>query len=122
MSKSLRYTFLIHTVVSLIFGAALLLAPGRVLGIFGWAPIDPLITRLFGAALLALAWSSLRGWQSADRSHVQTLVEMELVFTVLGCLGLLRHLLIAWYPYYVWLVFGVLLVFVIAWLYALIKK
>jgi hypothetical protein len=122
MPKSLRYTFLIHTVVSFVFGAAMLLAPGRFLGIFGWAPIDPLITRLLGAALLAFGWSSLRGWQSADRSQVQDLVEMEFVFTILGCVGLLRHLLIAWYPYYVWLIFGILFIFAIAWLYALIKK
>jgi hypothetical protein len=122
MSKSLKYTFLIHVVVSLIFGAALLLAPGRTLGIFGWTPIDPLISRLLGAALLALAWSSYRGWGASSYEQVSVLVEMEVIFTVFGSVGLLRHLLKAWYPWYVWFVFAVLLVLAIAWTYHLWKK
>ena len=121
MSKSLRYTFLIHVVVSLIFGAALLLAPGRTLGLFGWAPIDPLISRLLGAALLALAWSSYRGWGASSYEQVSVLVEMEVIFTVFGSVGLLRHLIKAWYPWYVWFVFAVLVVFAIAWTYHLWK-
>ena len=122
MSKSLKYTFLIHVVVSLIFGAALLLAPGRTLGLFGWAPIDPLISRLLGAALLALAWSSYRGWGASSYEQVSVLVEMEVIFTVFGSVGLLRHLIKAWYPWYVWFVFSVLVVFAIAWIYHLWKK
>ena len=122
MSKSLKYTFLIHVVVSLIFGAALLLAPGRFLGLFGWAPIDPLISRLLGAALLALAWSSYRGWGASSYEQVSVLVEMEVIFTVFGSVGLLRHLLKAWYPWYVWFLLAVLLVFAIAWTYHLWKK
>ena len=121
MSKSLRYTFLIHVVVSLIFGAALLLAPGRTLGLFGWAPVDPLISRLLGAALLALAWSSYRGWGASSYEQVSVLVEMEVIFTVFGSVGLLRHLIKAWYPWYVWFVFAVLVVFAIAWTYHLWK-
>ncbi len=122
MSKSLRYTFLIHVVVSFIFGAALLLAPGRTLGLFGWAPVDPLISRLLGAALLALAWSSYRGWGASSYEQVSVLVEMEVIFTVFGSVGLLRHLIKAWYPWYVWFVFAVLVVFAIAWTYHLWKK
>jgi hypothetical protein len=41
---------------------------------------------------------------------------------VLGSAGLLRHLLIAGYPWYVWTMFAVLTVFAIAWIFFLFKK
>jgi hypothetical protein len=122
MSNSLKYTFLIYAIVALVYGGLMLAVPGRFLSIFGWAPIDPLISRLLGAAMLALAWSSFRGWQATERTQVNILIEMEVVFTVLGCLGLIRHLVLGGYPYYVWLNFAVLLVFAIVWIYHLLKK
>jgi len=122
MSKALKYTFLIHAVVAVLFGVPLLIVPGRFLGWFGWAPIDPIISRLLGAALLALAWSSFRGWRATERAQVAILVEMEAVFTVLGCVGMLRHLLLARYPAMVWMVFGILGIFAIAWIVSLLRK
>ena len=122
MSKALKSTFLVHSLVSLVVGALLLIAPGRVLGTLGWAPIDPIISRLLGAALLALAWSSFRGWQATERRQVAIVLEMEVVFTVLGCVALLRHLLFSRYPLVPWLVFAILLVFAAAWIFFLVKK
>ncbi len=122
MSKLLKSTFLIHAVVGVLSGAPLLIAPGRFLGWVGWAPIDLIISRVLGAALLALAWSSFRGWRATERAQVAILVEMEAVFTVLGCLGLLRHLLRGPYPLAVWIVFAILAIFAIAWIASLLKK
>jgi hypothetical protein len=115
MSKALKYTFAVHIVFAVLFGLPLLLAPGRFLGLFGWAPIDPLISRLLGAALLALGWGSVRGSQAMEIVQVKTLIEMELVYTVLGCVGLLRHLLFAHWPWYVWTIFVILALFAIVW-------
>ena len=122
MSRLLKLTFLFHTVVAFLFGAPLLVMPGSFLGWFGWAPVDPLLSRVLGAALLALAWSSFRGWRATERKQVAILVELEAVFTTLGCVGLLRHLLVANYPLMVWLVFAVLAAFAVAWIVSLFKK
>ncbi|MFB0546312.1 MAG: hypothetical protein ACETWB_05330 [Anaerolineae bacterium] len=122
MSKLLKSTFLIHAVVGVLSGAPLLIAPGRFLQWIGWAPIDPIISRVLGAGLLALAWSSFRGWRATERAQVAILVEMEAVFTVLGCVGVLRHLLSAPYPLMVWIVFAILAIFAIAWIASLLKK
>lgn len=116
MSKALKTTFLIHAVVSFVVGAPLLIAPGRLLLLLGWAPIDPIASRVLGAALLALAWSSFRGWRATEWRQVAILVEMEAVYTVLACVGMLRHLLFARYPLIPWLMFAILLVFAIAWI------
>ena len=121
MSKWLRILFLVHAVVAAIGGLALLVAPGRTLGWFGWAPVDPLLSRVLGAALLALAWSSLRGWRAATRSGVAILVEVEAIFTVLTCVGLLRQMLGANWPWYVWTLLGVFVAFALAWLVALLE-
>ncbi len=120
MSRSLRIIFLIHTVVSLILGVPMLIVPGRLLAWLGWAPIDPIISRVLGAALLALAWSSFRGWRAGDRTRVAILIELEAVFTVLASIGLLRHLLFAPFPIAPWLVFVVVAAFAVAWVAVLV--
>ena len=101
ISSRLRYTFLIHMIVSAIMGAALFLIPGRTLTLVGWVQemvtlpeselavpggtfVDPLITRLLGAALLALAFASFQGWRAKSWGQVSLLVQMEAVFCVLG--------------------------------------
>jgi hypothetical protein len=122
MSRGLRILFLVHMVVALVFGVPLLLIPGRLLQWVGWAPIDPIAGRLLGAALLALGWSSFRGWQLMGKRDVRLLVEMEAVFTGLACVGLARHLLFASYPLFPWLVFAVLAVFFLAWAFFLVRR
>jgi hypothetical protein len=121
MSKALKTTFLIHAIVAVLFGALMLLIPGRFLLAVDWAPIDRVVSRLLGAAMLALAWSSFRGWRASEWSQVAILVEMEAVFTVLACVGLLRHLLFAAYPIIAWLVLVLFLVFAIAWIFFLLR-
>jgi O-antigen/teichoic acid export membrane protein len=122
MSKALKVTFGVHAVVALLFGAPLLIAPGRFLGVFGWAPIDPLISRLLGAAMLALAWSSFLGYRTTESSLEKSFIQIEVVYTVLGAIGLLRHLLVAWYAWFVWAIFYLLAIFAILWIYFWWKK
>jgi hypothetical protein len=121
MSKGLRLTFLVHAVVAVLSGLLLLVIPGRFLLFIGWAPIDPIASRLLGAALLALAWSSFRGWRAVEWGQVAILVELEVVFTVLACVGLLRHLLFGWWPLVPWLVFAVFALFAAAWIFSLAR-
>jgi len=122
MVKWLRIVFLAHMVISGILGALLLVMPGRFLGWLGWAPVDPLLSRVLGAAFLALAWGSFRGWRARERAQVTLLLEVEAFFTILGCAGLLRHLLIAHYPWMVWTLLAGLAAFAAAWVAALLKR
>ena len=122
MSKLLKYTFLIYAVVAVLCGALLLAIPGEFLGWFGWAPFDPILSRVLGAALLAFAWGSYRGWQAKERAQVSILLEMQAAFTVLGAVGVLRTLLTGNYLWYVWLLFAILALLALTWLYLLLKK
>jgi hypothetical protein len=122
MSKALKFTFLIHAIVALLLGAPLLLAPGRFLFMLGWIHIDTMLSRVLGAALLALAWSSWRGWQAKEKAQVTTLLELEAIFTVLGVVGLLRELIFYPFPLIYWLLCAILAVFAVAWIIFLFKK
>ena len=124
MSSSTRYTFLVHAIVAAIMGIPLLLMPGRWLPLFGWTEevIDPLVSRVLGAAIIALGWSSFRGWRANDWDQVNFVVEAEVVFTVLAAVGMGRHLLGHSYPAGVWFIFGLFIVFALAWIVALRRK
>ena len=81
ISSGLKTLFLIHAIISLFFGLAFWLVPGRFLTLVGWVPglvtyvvegvevrapgtvlVDAYIVRGLGAALLALSYASFRGW------------------------------------------------------------
>ena len=104
------------------------LPPGPILEQIGLRPgqtfVDPLISRLLGAALLALAFSSLLGWLAKSWAQVALLVQTEAVFCLLGALAILavavtgeREMrLIAW------LDLGLLALFGAAWILAWMKR
>ena len=102
-------------VLCLIFGAGLLLVPGRFLGMVYWAPIDPHISRILGAALLAMAWLAWRMARATETSLVSAGIEVFFISTFLSSVGLLRHVLVANYPLVVWILTIVMLLFAVYW-------
>jgi hypothetical protein len=122
MSKAIKTTLWAFCGVLLLVGVLLLLVPGRLLSALGWAPIDPLLTRLLGAALLGLAWGSFRSARAEERALVTPFLETFAAFTLLGCVGLLRHLLFARWPTIVWALFVVLAAFAAAWIVFLARR
>jgi hypothetical protein len=124
MSKLLKWTFLVHAIVAAVLGAALLGAPGRVLTWLGFGPLDAFanfFSRLLGAAMLALAWTSFRGWTASKWSQVAIVVEGAVLFTVLGCVGLLRLGLSSHYGWLLWTTFGILAGFALLWIVSLVR-
>ncbi len=87
MSKGLKLTFLFHGVVATVFGLALLLVPRLLADLASWTPFDPLMTRIAGTALLALALGSWIGFFSAGWDQVRVIVLAEVLFTVVGALA-----------------------------------
>jgi hypothetical protein len=134
ISSSLRTTFLVHMIVALVFGAGLWLIPGRTITLLGWVPeqvqlpqselsvpgqtfVDPVITRLLGAALLALGFASFLGWRASRRDQVSLLVLMEFVYCVLGVVAILAGMFTLGRPMPVigWVLAAILIVFAVAW-------
>ena len=134
ISSRLRWTFLIHLIVAGVLGIALFAIPGRTLMMFGWVEemvmlpeselsvpggtfVDPLITRLLGAAMLALAFSSYLGWRAKEWGQVSILVQMETVYCVLGTLVFIITIFLTEraIPPAIWALLVVLIAFAVAW-------
>lgn len=137
VSNSLRITFLVHMILAVIFGAALFLIPGRT-SIFlgaqeqvqirtsegtvtvpGTTFVDPITSRILGAAYLAMGFSSFVGWRASRREQVNVLVQMELIFSILAVVAVLAveylsppGILI---PKVVWAIAAILAAFAVAW-------
>jgi hypothetical protein len=130
----LRNTFLIHSIISVILGVAMWLIPGRTLtwmgwvdefvqipgpdlSVPGWTFVDPFISRLFGSALLALAFSSYLSWRAKGWQQVKLIVRQETVFCVLSVIAFFYVLVRGLRPMPLagWLVMVLLLAFAAAW-------
>ena len=122
MSKAAKAIFLIDAILCFVIGAFLLIIPGRTLTFVGWVPHDPLMTRLVGAALLALAWGALRAWRASQYREVAILVEVEFIFAALGAIGLLRHMLIAYFPPLAWITLSLLVLPALAYAYVWLSR
>ncbi len=115
MLRTTKILFLIYAVIELIIGVPLLIAPGRFVGVGleGWAP---LLFRLLGAALIALAWASYHTFRGMEPEEVQSMAITHIIFCALGAVGFLRHLVAAYYyPFIVWFIFGFLAISAILW-------
>jgi hypothetical protein len=135
IAKGSRNTFLAHAIVSTILGLVLFVIPGRMLLWLGYIPdqwevtvgstvtslpgtmlVDPVITRVLGAALLALAYASYLGWRAKQRQEISILVLFEFVFCALALLGILVRIVTLGLamPVVVWVIIVILLGFLIA--------
>jgi hypothetical protein len=141
ISPGLKTIFLVHAVAIAILGLGFWITPSRFMLLVGWFPefvilgenelqvpgnwlVDNAITRLLGAALLALAYSSFQGWRMSQWREVALVVQLEVAFSILGLVGLTWSIFRHWQTGHVVPVFGYILValwvgLVVVWLWAL---
>ena len=121
MNTFQKGSFYLFGILCLVVGVLLLLAPGRFLGTIQWAPVDPLISRMLGAALLGMSWGAWQALHSESTKLVYVLSEIFLIFTFLSSLGLLRHLVKTHWPFLVWGLFIALALFALDWVLILFQ-
>ncbi len=116
MFRILRYVFLAFALLSALVGLGLFLSPGRVMSLFGWPNLDPILYRVLGGALVALGWSAFRGAQVQDARYAQPFVDVQVIFYALAAIGVWRHLLTgAFFASYVWLLAAFLSICAVIW-------
>jgi hypothetical protein len=98
ISYGLKITFLVHFVMAAVFGLVFLLIPEMFGGMMGTVIREPSTFRLVGAALIAFAASSRFAYREAVWERVKIVVQMEIVWTVLGVLATLYGLVFEGLP------------------------
>ena len=114
IKPGLKYTFLAHFIVGLIFGLVYLLIPQTYETMFRWPVPDPLVYRLLGAALLGFATSSILAYRETAWEKVIIVVRMEIVWLALAVLVMLYGMLIVGMPGIGWLNTVLLAAFLVA--------
>jgi hypothetical protein len=110
----LRYVFILHVIVAGFFGVWLMALPSSFNAIIGWT-YDP-TNHPYGAALVAIAFTSLAGFRVKEWVRVKIVVEMELVHTVLGMIVGLYVAFNTTYPMFVWIYTGIMALFFVLFL------
>ena len=113
----LKITFLVHFVVAVVFGAGFLLIPEMLTGMLGARAMEPSTFRLVGAAMLAFAASSWLAYRQPVWEKVKIVVQIEIVWTVLGVLATLYGLIFEGLPAADWMNVVILGAFAVAFIF-----
>ena len=89
---SLRTWFVIHFIIDVLFAAPLFVAPRFTLGLFGWAEVDPVATRLVAAALFGIGIQSFLGRQQSIDAYLGML-NLKIIWSLLATAGIFISLL-----------------------------
>src|SRR2546427_10130974 len=85
--SALRRWFAFHFAVDWAAGVPLLAAPESLLRFFGWHEIDPIATRLFAAALLAIGGQSLLG-RNGLVNEFRAMLNLKLIWAAAAVIAL----------------------------------
>jgi len=120
ISNILKYTFLLHFIVAILFGFLFFLSPEFYVDMTGWPFLDPAAGRVMGAGFLGFAITSLFGYMAKTWEEVRIVVLGEIVFTLFGMLASLWMIIVHATIPALWGWFNVLLmaVFFVLFLYS----
>jgi hypothetical protein len=122
IQSGLKTTFLVHFIVGLIFGLIYLLIPEVWGNLISWPVKEPPAYWGLGAALLGFAVSSWFAYKETAWEKVKIVVQMEIVWTILGTLVMLRGLIFAGLPVFAWVNAVIFAAFAVAFGYFYFQK
>lgn len=114
VTRALRTWFVIHFAADMAFGLPLLLAPARVMGLFGWQVVDPFTARLVGAALLGIGGVSLLV-RDAGAETFRAMLDLKLIWSAAAVAGMVLTLWQGDAPPAGWLFVGIFALFFGVW-------
>lgn len=85
--NSLRTWFVIHFVVDMLTGIPLLFFPELVMPLLGWTTIDPIASRVVGAALMGIGIESYLG-RNASIEVFHAMLNLKVIWSSSAILGI----------------------------------
>jgi len=113
--KSLRSWFVVHFILDFIFAVPLLLVPERVMPLLGWTSVDPITSRLVGAALMGIGVESLLG-RNASLETYRAMLNLKIIWATSAVIGISLGLAVGG-PAAGWAFLGVFTAFWGLWVY-----
>ena len=111
-----KYVFLLHFIAALVLGAFWFLMPEYWNLLTGW-PEEIASGRIVGLATLTLAVGCILAYRKTTWEEVEIFVIMELVFNILGAVGMLWNMLTIALPIVGWILIALLGLFAVLFLY-----
>lgn len=113
LPRSLRTWFVLHFAVDFVLAIPLLLAPGWLLPLFGWTAVDPITSRLVGAALLGIGGASLLE-RNADQEVFRAMLGLKIIWASAAIVGIALGIF-AGGPPFAWVFIAIFAVFLAVW-------
>lgn len=114
LPPGLKTWFTIHFTVDMIFAIPLLFFPELIMPWFGWDFVDPVTSRLVGAALLGIGGESLFS-RNASRDTFKALLRLKIIWATGAVIGL-GLALVNGAPLAAWGFLLVFLIFLVVWI------
>jgi len=113
--NSLRNWFVIHFVVDMLTGIPLPLFPETVMSLMGWTIIDPIASRVVGAALMGIGIESYLG-RNAGIEVFRAMLNLKVIWSSSAILGIGLGI---WKggPQAGWLFIGIFVIFWAVWMH-----
>lgn len=116
ISNIARYVFLLSFIVDLIFGVWYFVSPESWTVLTGW-PTETASGRMLGVAIIMLAVGSILAYRATSWGQVELYVMMEIVWNLLGVIGMIWNYAIMALPLAGWFMTGLLALFFLLFAY-----
>lgn len=87
LPPGLRTWFIIHFAADMLFGIPLLFFPEWTMGLLVWSPIDPIASRVVGAALMGIGIESWLG-RDASAEVYRAMLNLKVIWSSSAILGI----------------------------------
>ena len=99
----LKYTFLVHFIIGIIYGLFLIFAPDTYAEMFEFVDYTPMTLRMIGGAILAFGISSWFAYKATSFEIVKIIMIAEIAWTALAAIINIWGIIADEFPAWAWL-------------------